>query len=187
MLKKTVISVFGILTLASCGGDGGLLGFESEGFSTLSTEAFTLSRELSTAQATPIANMPTGTFVYNGVTAFELGPDNHDPAVMLTANMKADTRLRADFTNNTIIGSMTGYYNSDNELGSGSVDLSDGTIVENRFTANAYGILTTNSDNVAVSGNLTGAFLGDTANSLGANFSGSIGGDVVSGVMAARR
>ena len=67
------------------------------------------------------------------------------------------------------------------------MDLIDGTIVDNIFTANTYGILTTNSVREAVSRNLTGAFLGDTATSLGANFSGSIGGDVVSGVMAAKR
>ena len=84
-------------------------------------------------------------------------------------------------------GGSTGFYNSDNELGSGSVDLIDGTIVDSIFTANTYGILTTNSDKVAVSRNFTGAFLGETSTSLGANFSGSIGGNLVSGVMAAKR
>ena len=187
MFKKVVISMFGLITLAGCGGGGG----EVASFASLKQEAANIDKIYQQQFTTDAENIPVGTFTYNGVLVFDHGDANfpgEDGSVLLTGDYTGDATLEADFTNSTVTGAITNFVNKDNEYPSGTVEIFNGKIVTNTFSADANGTLfLSDRDPALLAGAMNGLFAGAAANSFNASFFGELAGSAVSGEIVGTR
>ena len=186
MLKNTVISMFSLITLAGCGGSS-----VSPSFASLKQEAANIDTIYRQQFDTDAENMPVGTFTYNSVLVFDYGAANfvgQDGSVLLTGQFTGDATLEADFTNSTVTGAITNFVDSANKHSSGTVDISNGKIVTNTFSADASGTITDSVKGPALlEGSMSGRFAGEAANSFNANFFGQLAGKPVSGELMGTR
>ena len=179
--------MFSLITLAGCGGSS-----VSPSFASLKQEAANIDTIYRQQFDTDAENMPVGTFTYNSVLVFDYGAGNNDSqngSVLLTGNFTGDATLEADFTNSTVTGAITNFVASGSvSVPSGTVEIFNGEIVTNTFTADASGTLTDSVNGpVLLEGNMTGLFAGEAANSFNANFGGELNGVAVSGELMGTR
>jgi hypothetical protein len=184
MTTKKILILPAILALSACGGGGG--GGGGSDFATRGVQAANLLADYGNAPLTQVANMPTGTFNYKGVAGINFGNVSID-YIASNAEILADANLQANFDDNTISGSFTNFIDYTNTRGAGQVDLRNGTITGNEFTANATGSVTTNGNPLVVQGVLNGGFLGASADALTGRFDGTYGGNTVSGLVGAEK
>ncbi|SMY07087.1 hypothetical protein [Flavimaricola marinus] len=152
---------------------GGCLGTENPDFNKQAIEAVQFVNQLEDLPATDPEMMPqdnSGNVEYRGVAAF-----NYDVPVTSAnpgADLFADMSLTADFENNDISGSITSF-NSANGNVSGTVDVTDGAIVQNLMAANGNGDIVDDGTTIALDLDLDGQFRGETGTAITGAITGS--------------
>ena len=189
-MKVSQLAVFPtVLALSACssggGSDSGGADVSSE-FATKGVQAANLIADYGDAPLTPVGNMPTGTFVYEGVAGFNFG-DVSNEYIASNAEALADVTLQADFDNASISGNLTNFVDYTNTKAAGQVDLRNGTIAGNEFTADATGSATYNGNPLVVQGTVDGDFVGPSGNAAIGRIEGTWGGSTVSGLIGAER
>lgn len=185
MKLKASLAVSAVALLAACG--GGSSG--TSNVQTLGNQGIALLNKYQNASVTPVQNMPTGTFNYSGVAAYSAFSSTNPNTILSNAVALSNINLNANFSNNTISGSLTNFVDSQNYTASGSVPLS-GTISGNGFTASGSAILVSSFDNsnVFTSANITqGQFIGNQAQAAHGIMSATYGNISGSGYFLAER
>lgn len=162
MLNKS-LSLMGAvsmsLALSACG--------SSDSFAKMEDRATALAVKY--AEPTATETMPTeGTATYKGYAGYSDNPDAEN------ADYMSNVTLNANFADATIDGSLTNFRDANNRKLAGSVDVTDGTIVDNEFSANLSGTLSQDDESGIVSGDMYGAFLGEGAEAVVGAMSGGI-------------
>lgn len=184
VVKLAVIPA--IFALSACGGGSGGVMTANTDFADRGVQAANLLADYGNEPLTQIANMPQGTFNYSGVAGFSFGNVSNQ-YIATNAEGLADVNLQANFTNNTITGSLTNFVDYENTRGAGQVDLRNGTITGNEFTANATGSVTYLGTPLVAQGTINGGFVGNNADALIGRFDGTWGGSTVSGLIGAEK
>lgn len=166
--------------LSACGGGGTSTNFV--GFATKGVQAANLVADYGSAPLTSVANMPSGTYNYTGVGGFVFGNRSNE-YIATQALALGDVNLQANFTTNTISGSLTNFVDYNNIPGAGQVNLRNGVINGNVFSADATGSVTNNGIPLVVQADLVGGFYGNSANALLGRMDGTWGGNTVSGLI----
>jgi hypothetical protein len=185
MKLKASLAVCSVALLAACG--GGSSG--TSNFQTLGNQGIDLINRYQTATVTPVQNMPTGTFNYSGVAAYSAISSINPTTILNNALALSSVNLSANFTNNTLTGSLSNFIDSQNYTASGSVPLT-GTISGNGFTASGSAILVSSFDNsnYFTSANITqGVFIGTQAQAAEGVMSATYGPVSGSGYFLAER
>ena len=177
MKTKLIASLPVLALLAACGGGG-----TSANFATKGVQAANLVADYGSAPLTSIANMPSGTYNYTGVGGFVFGNRTNE-YIATQALALGDVNLQANFTTNTISGSLTNFVDYNNIPGAGQVNLRNGVINGNVFSADATGSVTANGIPLVVQADLVGGFYGNSANAVLGRMDGTWGGDTVSGLI----
>ena len=141
MKTKLFASLPVLALLAACGGGGTSANFATADFATKGIQAANLVADYDSAPLTSIANMPSGTYNYTGVGGFVFGNRTNE-YIATQALALGDVKLQANFTTNTISGSLTNFVDYNNIPGAGQVNLRNGVINGNVFSADATGSVT---------------------------------------------
>ena len=181
MKTKLFASLPVLALLAACGGGG-----TSANFATKGVQAANLVADYGSAPLTNIANMPSGTYNYTGVGGFVFGNRTNE-YIATQALALGDVKLQANFTTNRISGSLTNFVDYNNIPGAGQVNLRNGVINGNVFSADATGSVTANGIPLVVQADLVGGFYGNSANAVLGRMDGTWGGDTVSGLIGATK
>jgi hypothetical protein len=161
-----------ISLLAACGGDG-------SSFGQMVTRNQVLSGETA---APPTQVMPTaGTATYRGVASFDFSDDFDGPDIM------SEAELTADFASSTISGKLTNFRDHQDNAMIGEVavhgapaDGGDFGINGSGFKARLNGDVVYQGKMSEVTGNISGAFHGDNADTVEALlYEGFVGDDPV--------
>jgi hypothetical protein len=176
------------LLVSACSGSSNV---SSDSFDQLATRGGGLISEFEDAGFTTEAQMPmTGTATYRGVAAFGL---DADPDVIIeTAEILSNLTLNANFASGAIDSSMTNFRDLQNNVGTGGLDISNGTIIGSQFTADIGGNVALGGESVQIAGEMLGDFVGSGAEYLegfikaDADF-GLTGTEVIIGVFGASR
>jgi hypothetical protein len=179
-MKNTVLLTCTALTLMGCGGGG------SVDFATRGIQGANLVSDWSPVARTSAQSLPSGTFNYQGVAGFKLGNQSTE-AIVTTADALASASITANFDQDTISGKLTDFVDYTNTRGAGEVNLRNGSISGNTFSADATGSVTYLGTPLVVQGVVGGEFRGSSADAVGARIDGFWGGQVVSGVIVAER
>lgn len=170
--------------LAACGGSS--TSSSGAGFAELGLKGANLVADWGDAAATPIGSMPTGTFNYSGVAGFNYGNFSNS-YIASNAEAVADVNLQANFSSNTITGRITNFVDYTDTAGAGAIDLRNGVITGNGFSADATGTVTYLGTPLVAQGQIAGAFVGPNADALLGRIDGTWGGDTISGIIGAER
>jgi len=181
MKTKLFASLPVLSLLAACGGGG-----TSANFATKGVQAANLVADYGSAPLTSIANMPSGTYNYTGVGGFVFGNRTNE-YIATQALALGDVNLQANFTTNTISGSLTNFVDYNNIPGAGQVNLRNGVINGNVFSADATGSVTENGIPLVVQADLVGGFYGNSANAVLGRMDGTWGGNTASGLIGGTR
>lgn len=181
---STMFATTAVLALAACG--GGSSGVSN--FQTLGNDGIALLNKHQNATPTPLQNIPIGNFNYSGVAAYSALNTSNAALILDNALAVSSINLNANFSTNSISGSLSNFVDIDNFTASGSVPLS-GSISGNGFTASGSAILVNGFDgsNAFTSANISGNFYGNQADAAFGLMSASFGGISGSGVFIAER
>ena len=200
MNKKLVLAAPCLALLVACGGSGdgsaanptvsAPVGGNSDSggsnFENLGVQGANLIADYGSAPATSVSSLPTGSHTYTGVAGFNFGNVSLD---YIAANAEAlgTVTLEANFQNDSISGTLTNFVDYTNTRGAGQVDLRNGVISGNEFTADITGTATYNGTPLVIQGGLDGAFVGNNADAIIARADGTWGGDRFSGLVGAEK
>ncbi len=170
--------------LAACGGDG-------SSFGQMATQNQVIGGGTD-ATVTPVAAMPIEETTYRGVASFDFSDDFDGPDIM------SEAELTANFASSSISGKLTNFRDRQNNAILGEVavhgapaDGGDFGINGNGFKAKLNGNVVYKGKISEVTGNISGAFHGDNADSVEALlYEGFVGDDPVladRGVIRAER
>lgn len=163
------------MLLSACLGSGGSGVASTSGsvegsapnFEQMASDGRAMLQNLENTDETPVAAMPTtGTATYNGVAAFG---DSADPEYLAeNADILGRLQMEANFASETISGQIDNirHINDPEQPAAGSVQISNGTIDNNAFTADMSGHLIVENEEIVVTGEMAGDFLGDDAEVL---------------------
>lgn len=181
---STMLATTAVLALAACGGGSSSV----SNFQTLSNDGIALLNKHQNATLTPVQNIPIGNFNYSGVAAYSAINTSDAALILNNALAVSSIDLNANFSTNSISGSLSNFVDIDNYSASGSVPLT-GSISGNGFTASGSAVLVSGFDgsNAFTSANINGAFFGDQAEVASGLMSASYGGISGSGVFIAER
>ena len=184
MNKKLVLAAPCLAMLAACG--GGSTG--GANFSTLGNQGLAMLNTHQNAQSTSVQNMPSGTFSYSGIAAYSPINSTDGARIINNAIAVSSIDLDANFSTNSLSGSLSNFVDSDNYTATGSVPLS-GTISGNGFTASGSAVVVSSFDNsnLLTTANVDGQFFGNQAEVASGFISASIGNVSGSGVFIAER
>lgn len=157
-LAGLVVAMAG--TLSACGSNG-------VSYGELETQGEALIAKYEETDVTPEGQMPTeGTATYRGVAALGEGTTEQDVYGKMT--------MTADFGANTIGGKITNLREPEGAIG-GSLDITEGVITGNTFTADVNGDVTVSGEGVAtVDAGASGVFLGENYEAIAADIGGTI-------------
>ena len=184
MNTKLILAVPCLALLAACGGSS--TGVAS--FSTLGNQGIALLNTHQNAQSTPVQNMPSGTFSYSGVAAYSPINSSDGATIINNAIAVSSIDLDANFSTNSLTGSLSNFVGADNYTATGSVPLS-GTISGTGFTASGSAVVVSSFDNsnLLTTADINGQFFGNQAEVASGFMSASIGNVSGSGVFVAER
>lgn len=163
-----LVAVACVTLLSACGGSStGVSSFEA-----LSSRGQALLSQYGSAPVTDVANMPTtGTATYRGVAAYS--SDYSSPVnIAQYATTVSDIELTANFANSTISGRADNFQQrvDPNISMSGQVDVVNGTISGNTFSAALSGTINESGYGLTVpvnySGSVNGEFVGSGAEAV---------------------
>jgi hypothetical protein len=178
---KYLLIMPALALLTACGGGGISSNFASKGL-----QAANLIADYGYAPYTSTNNMPTGTYNYTGVAGFNFGNVTND-YIARNAEALGDVSLQANFNSNSISGTMTNFVDYNNIRGVGQLDLRNGAISGNAFSANVTGTVTLNGTPLVIQSNLIGGFSGNSADALIGRMDGTWGGSRFSGLVGATK
>lgn len=182
MSVKNLSAIPVLFALSACGGGGG----NGQDFASLGVQGANLLADYGNEPATQVADMPGGSFNYSGVAAFNFG-DYSLSYVAANAEVLAEANLQANFGADAISGSLTNFVDADNIKGEGRIDLRNGVISGNQFSASGTGSVTYAGDPLVAQGSINGVFVGDSAQALIGEVDATFGGAPVSGLIGATR
>ena len=87
---------------------------------------------------TSVSNLPLGSFTYNGVASFSNSPAVNT-AFSYTAAVLAKIQLDLNFVSNFVSGKITNVKNLKGSFSSGTLNISNGNLVDNSFIDDTNG------------------------------------------------
>ena len=162
MLNKS-LSLMGAvsmsLALSACG--------SSDSFAKMEDRGTALAAKY--ADTAPTAAMPeAGTATYKGYAGYSENPEAE------TADYMSNVTLNANFDDAKIDGSLTNFRDANNGKLAGSVDVTDGMIDGNGFSAALSGTLSQGGESGAITGTMDGTFYGEGAEAVAGGMEGEI-------------
>lgn len=168
MRNLLLLSAIGVIS--AC--DAGIFIRVGNDYDEVEAEALALIDDVAALEDTAVEDMPAGDAVYAGYFAgtVSIGADDE--------NVVGDLNLTADFDFETIDGSIDNLIGETEGGIAGSLDVFNGDIVLNGFSADIDGTMTLGIEDYDIEGAALGTFKGDSADAL----EGILGGDVYQGV-----
>jgi hypothetical protein len=166
-----LVCLTSLLGLTACGGGDGVINgsdftMAPVTFSSLATTGTTLANQVDRLDITPIRNMPTsGTARFDGVGAYSASESTFE-GVIENPDTLSKVSFDANFAKSTIQGRAYDFKSADGGAVTGSLNISNGVIDDNTFTADIGGRLNNRGVPVTYNGDVAGAFAGSKANAL---------------------
>ena len=181
---KYLFIVLSTLLLNACGGGGGAGGIS---FASLEQSGADLIVKHYYQPATPLSRMPSGSATFTGVAAFNNTNVASVNDFISTADPLAKLTLYANFSSNSISGSVTDIKSWNGSATSGSVTISNGRISGNTFLADANGVVFYEGSAAAVNAAVDGVFLGYNAEAVFGSSVGTFGSQPFYGLYLAEQ
>lgn len=167
-----LFSLASLVGLTACGGggdgvvNGGDFTTAPVTFSSLATTGTSLVNQFDQLDITPIRNMPTsGTSRFDGVGAYSASETTFE-GVVENPDTLSKVSFDANFAGSTIQGRAYDFRSADGGTVTGSLNITNGVIDDNAFTADIEGRLNNRGVPVTYTGDVVGAFGGSKANAL---------------------
>lgn len=166
-----LVCLTSLVGLTACGGSDGVVNggdFTAAPvtFSSLATTGTTLANQVDRLEITPIGNMPTsGTARFNGVGAYSASESTFE-GVLENPDTLSKVSFDANFAKSSIQGRAYDFKSADGGTVTGSLNISNGVIDDNTFTADIGGRLNNRGVPVTYTGDVAGIFAGSKANAL---------------------
>ena len=170
---KCLIIVLSTVLLSACGGGGGAGGIS---FASLEQTGVDIYVKHYNSNETPVSSMPSGSATFTGVAAFNNTNVSSLQEFLNTADPLAKLTLNANFSSNSISGSVTDIKSWNGSATSGSVNISNGRISGNTFLADANGIVYLEGNAAEVNALVDGIFHGNNAQAVVGSSVGTFGG-----------
>jgi hypothetical protein len=139
---------------------------DTEVLSILSQNSDSLISGAAATELTDVADMPVeGSATFAGVATYRVAGSGI-PSINNGANALSEILLKVDFEDEAtenVSGSAYNFRGQNGQSISGSLDISNGTIVENTFSADMLGETSITGQSALYSGQLSGSFIGENA------------------------
>ncbi len=171
MKLKIILSPVAFAVVSACGGSSDNSDASLASFEDLRDQTDTLYTELETADITDYADLPTsGSATYEGSLLLAIATDEVDGALGVL-------EMTADFADSTISGNASNFFNPDQERVAGSVNFTNGEILEDSggafFTTDVSGSVTIAGGSMEIDGESFGYFAGNDGELLTGLVTGS--------------